>query len=68
MLGSRGSQAARLVAVSRRSYLMGSTGGANEIDLRSDTVTRPCAKMRDAMANAVVGDDIYSDCPTTNKL
>ena len=56
------------MAVSRRSYLMGSTGGANEIDLRSDTVTRPCAKMRDAMANAVVGDDIYSDCPTTNKL
>ena len=38
------------------------------IDLRSDTVTRPCDKMRDAMANSVVGDDIYSDCPTTNKL
>ncbi len=38
------------------------------IDLRSDTVTRPCEKMRDAMANAIVGDDIYSDCPTTNKL
>ena len=38
------------------------------IDLRSDTVTRPCEKMRDAMANAVVGDDIYFDCPTTNKL
>jgi len=38
------------------------------IDLRSDTVTRPCEKMRDAMANSVVGDDIYNDCPTTNKL
>ena len=38
------------------------------IDLRSDTVTRPCDKMRDAMANSVVGDDIYGDCPTTNKL
>jgi hypothetical protein len=38
------------------------------IDLRSDTVTRPCEKMRDAMANAVVGDDIYKDDPTTNKL
>ena len=36
--------------------------------MRSDTVTRPCDKMRDAIANAVVGDDIYSDCPTTNKL
>ena len=38
------------------------------VDLRSDTVTRPCEKMRDAMANAVVGDDVFSDCPTTNKL
>lgn len=41
---------------------------AGMIDMRSDTVTRPCDKMRDAMANAVVGDDIYNDCPTTNKL
>ena len=31
-------------------------------------MTKPCDKMRDAIANAVVGDDIYSDCPTTNKL
>jgi threonine aldolase len=38
------------------------------IDMRSDTVTRPCPKMRDAMANAVVGDDIYFDDPTVNKL
>ena len=37
-------------------------------DLRSDTVTRPSEKMRDAMAKAIVGDDIYKDCPTTNKL
>lgn len=38
------------------------------IDFRSDTVTKPCAKMRDAMANAVVGDDVYGDDPTVNEL
>ena len=38
------------------------------VDLRSDTVTKPCEKMRDAMAKSIVGDDIYKDCPTTNKL
>ena len=38
------------------------------IDLRSDTVTRPSAKMREAMKNAVVGDDVYGDDPTVNKL
>lgn len=37
-------------------------------DFRSDTVTKPCQKMRDAMANAVVGDEVYGDDPTTNKL
>ena len=38
------------------------------VDLRSDTVTRPSLKMRDAMANAICGDDIYKDCPTTNRF
>ena len=38
------------------------------VDLRSDTVTRPCQKMRDAMSKAIVGDDVYKDCPTTNKI
>ncbi|MFC0180597.1 low-specificity L-threonine aldolase [Thorsellia kenyensis] len=38
------------------------------IDLRSDTVTRPCNDMRQAMANAVVGDDVYSDDPSVNQL
>lgn len=38
------------------------------IDLRSDTVTRPSAAMRDAIANAPVGDDVYSDDPTVNSL
>ena len=38
------------------------------IDLRSDTVTRPTANMRSAMANAEVGDDVYGDDPTVNRL
>lgn len=36
------------------------------IDLRSDTVTRPTADMRQAMADAEVGDDVYGDDPTVN--
>ena len=32
------------------------------IDLRSDTVTRPTAAMREAMFHAEVGDDVYGDC------
>lgn len=38
------------------------------IDLRSDTVTKPTPSMREAMVNAVVGDDVYADDPTVNKL
>ena len=38
------------------------------IDLRSDTVTRPGAGMRDAMARADVGDDVYAEDPTVNRL
>ena len=38
------------------------------IDLRSDTVTKPTAAMRDAMASAEVGDDVYGDDPTVNQL
>jgi threonine aldolase len=38
------------------------------IDLRSDTVTRPTAAMRQAMANAEVGDDVYGEDPTVNRL
>jgi threonine aldolase len=38
------------------------------IDLRSDTVTRPTSAMREAMAAAEVGDDVYSEDPTINKL
>ena len=38
------------------------------IDLRSDTVTKPSAAMRQAMAAAEVGDDVYGDDPTVNSL
>ena len=38
------------------------------IDLRSDTVTRPTPDMRQAMANAEVGDDVYGEDPTVNRL
>jgi threonine aldolase len=38
------------------------------VDLRSDTVTRPTAAMREAMANAEVGDDVYGEDPTVNAL
>jgi threonine aldolase len=41
---------------------------ANPIDLRSDTVTRPSQGMREAMAAAEVGDDVYGDDPTVNSL
>ncbi|WP_445679977.1 low-specificity L-threonine aldolase [Radicibacter daui] len=37
-------------------------------DFRSDTVTRPSAAMRTAMANAEVGDDVFGDDPTLNRL
>lgn len=38
------------------------------IDLRSDTVTKPTPEMREAMANAEVGDDVYGEDPTVNRL
>jgi threonine aldolase len=38
------------------------------IDLRSDTVTKPTPAMREAMATAEVGDDVYGDDPTVNEL
>lgn len=38
------------------------------VDLRSDTVTRPTPAMRRAMAEAQVGDDVYGEDPTVNKL
>ena len=38
------------------------------IDLRSDTLTTPTPEMREAMARAEVGDDVFGEDPTTNKL
>ncbi len=38
------------------------------VDLRSDTVTRPTPEMREAMARADVGDDVYGEDPTVNRL
>lgn len=39
-----------------------------KIDLRSDTVTQPTPEMRQAMANAIVGDDMMQEDPTVNEL
>ncbi len=41
---------------------------AEMIDLRSDTVTKPTPAMREAMAQADVGDDVYGEDPTINRL
>jgi threonine aldolase len=38
------------------------------VDLRSDTVTRPTAAMREAMLAAPLGDDVFGDDPTVNAL
>ena len=38
------------------------------IDLRSDTVTKPSPEMRQAMFEAEVGDDVYAEDPTINRL
>lgn len=38
------------------------------VDLRSDTVTRPCEGMREAMRTAEVGDAVYGEDPTVNRL
>src|SRR5271167_5004746 len=46
----------------------GSQSSSFTIDLRSDTVTRPTPGMRAAMAAAEVGDDVYGDDPTVNRL
>src|SRR6058998_3619170 len=41
---------------------------ATIIDLRSDTVTKPTPEMRRAMAEAEVGDDVYGEDPSVNRL
>jgi threonine aldolase len=42
--------------------------GHDPVDLRSDTVTRPTPEMRKAIAEAVVGDDVFGDDPTVKEL
>ena len=44
------------------------TPSSARVDLRSDTVTRPTAGMREAMAQALVGDDVFGDDPSVNEL
>ncbi len=44
------------------------TASETIVDLRSDTVTKPTAAMRRAMAEAEVGDDVYAEDPTVNRL
>lgn len=46
----------------------GTRAAVSFIDLRSDTVTKPTRKMRAAMAAAEVGDDVYGEDPTINRL
>ena len=45
-----------------------SSGEEGLIDLRSDTVTRPSEGMRRAMAEAEVGDDVFAEDPTVDRL
>lgn len=47
---------------------VGDLAQGSAIDLRSDTVTRPTAAMREAMYRAEVGDDVYGEDPTVNQL
>ena len=47
---------------------MSGSGSQPVVDLRSDTVTKPTAGMRQAMAEAEVGDDVYGEDPTVNRL
>src|SRR5699024_1024403 len=43
-------------------------GGIDMIDVRSDTITQPTMEMRQAMFDADVGDDVYGEDPTVNRL
>lgn len=52
----------------RKAQLVGVNVMSEIIDLRSDTVTTPTARMREAMYQAAVGDDVYGEDPTMNRL
>ncbi|KAM4691846.1 L-allo-threonine aldolase-like [Rhinophrynus dorsalis] len=51
-----------------KSAEVSASGEMHVVDLRSDTVTKPCAEMRRAMAEADVGDDVYGEDPTVNEI
>ena len=51
-----------------RSVILRRMSPLRPIDLRSDTVTRPTPGMREAMARAEVGDDVYGEDPSVNRL
>jgi threonine aldolase len=51
-----------------RSHVSFAERGAPIVDLRSDTVTKPTPEMRKAMFEAEVGDDVYAEDPTINRL
>ena len=63
----------RSFVFSKSLYHSGSAAAASSkfndvVDFRSDTVTKPCKGMREAMASAIVGDDVYGEDPTTIEL
>src|SRR5438309_102027 len=67
----------RSFSIGSRSFVPGALSSADfsstwhmtyMIDLRSDTVTKPTPAMRRAMAEAEVGDDVYGEDPTVNRL
>ncbi|HHV93390.1 MAG TPA: low-specificity L-threonine aldolase [Firmicutes bacterium] len=51
-----------------RDYCINGRPAEGIIDLRSDTVTQPTQRMREAMASAPVGDDVYGEDPTVRRL
>jgi threonine aldolase len=55
-------------AASSTEHALPEDAAVKTIDLRSDTVTRPTPAMRAAMAEAEVGDDVYGEDPTVNRL
>eukprot|EP00939_MAST-03C_sp_MAST-3C-sp1_P002516 g2516.t1 len=58
----------RRVILRSRCAVASNRGVSSVVDLRSDTVTRPCEEMRDAMRSANVGDDVFGDDPTVTEL
>lgn len=51
-----------------RDYYVNGQQVVDMVDLRSDTFTQPTAKMREAMAHALVGDDVFEEDPTVKRL